>query len=501
MYKNIFANLISRIWSLLSIFLFIPLYIHFMGIELFGLVSFFATMQGVLLLLDAGLSLTLRREFSFGEENKENHLRKYKLLRSIEFCYLILIAFILAISLIGAEFIVHQWLNIGTIDPDIAITTIRLMGISIAIQFLSTLYYGGLLGLQKQIITNVYQVGWSILKNGFVLLILWLIAPDIRLFYLWFIFADLVYLVVLKIEMSRSLGVDHTFTWNRGELKNLKKIWRYAAGMLAISVISAFNFQLDKMAISKMLPISDLGIYNLAFSLSQLPFILVNAITIAIFPRFVNYYSTQNHDKLQELFLLTSKILGIFAISTSITMCFYTNELFLFWTRDPQIAAKAWQPASILIAGTLFQTFQIIPFNLALAHGITRINLFFGIVNIIVMIPILLLLVSYLGIMGAAITWLFISLVISPSYNCFVYHKFINKNWLKWYYNDTLLPLLFVLAISATLYQIGTLLKMSPNYTIVYAILTGALLLILTLFLFTRKFYSRIRLAFDADKI
>lgn len=501
MYKNILANLISRIWSLLSIFLFIPLYIHFLGIELFGLVSFFATMQSVLFLLDAGLSVTLRREFSFGKNNAENQVRKYKLLRSIEFCYFILILFTLLLSFFGAGFIATRWLNIGNINPDVAITTIRLMGVSIALQFLSTLYYGGLLGLQKQISTNVYQIGWSILKNGCVLLILWLITPDIRLFYTWFIVADLVYLTVLKIQINKSLEVDHSYNWKISELSNLKHIWKYAAGMLTISIISAFNFQLDKIAISKILPISELGVYNLAFSLSQVPVILVNAISIAIFPRFVYYFSIHEKIKLQDLFLLTNKILGILAISISISMCFYSGELFLIWTRNPELATEAWLPATIMIAGSMFMTLQITPFNLALAHGVTKINTFYGLINILILVPLLVILVRNYGIIGAALSWFLILFVFTPFYTCYVYTKFINHHWLKWFLKDSLFPLLFVLVLSAVFYQLGSLLKLNSNYSILYALFTGTITLLLTLFTFIKNLPSQIKLAIDIHKI
>ena len=500
MYKNILANLISRIWSLLSIFLFIPLYIHFLGIELFGLVSFFATLQGVLFLLDAGLSVTLRREFAFGEESPGNKIRKYKLLRSIEFCYFAIIGLTLFFSFLGAGFIVNRWLNIGSINPEVAITTIRLMGVSIALQFLSTLYYGGLLGLQKQIITNVYQIGWSMLKNGCVILILWLISPDIRLFYLWFIVADLIYLFLLKIEINKSLEVDSTYTWNPGELNNLKKVWKYAAGMLTISIISAFNFQLDKIAISKMLPISELGVYNLAFSLSQLPVILVNAISIAIFPRFVYFYSIHEEQNLKNLFHITNKVLAIFAICVSISMCFYSNELFLFWTRDPQLAMKGWLPAAILTAGSLFLTIQIIPFNLALAHGITKINAVYGVVNIVILIPLLWILIKSQGITGAAISWFLILALCTPFYTCYVYRQFVDQHWLKWLLKDTISPLVFILSTSGIFYEVGTLFKMNPNTTILYAVVTGAVILALALLVFGRNLKSQVKIAFDLHK-
>lgn len=487
MYKNILANLLSRFWSLISIFIFIPIYIKFLGIELYGLVSFFATMQSVLFLLDAGLSVTLRREFSFGVNNIENRRRKFKLLRSMELCYFVIMAFALGLSFFGAEFIVYQWLNTGNINQHIAITTIRLMGVSIALQFLSTLYYGGLLGLEKQIITNVYQIGWAIMKNGCVLLILWLISPDIRLFYLWFIIADILYLLILRNTIYKSLSVDNSFSWNFNELNNLKNIWKYAAGMLTISIISAFNFQMDKIVISKLLPISELGIYNLAFSLSQLPAILLNAISIAIFSRFVYYFSINESQKLKKLFLLSNKILGIFAICVSISMCFYSNELFLIWTRNTELATKVWLPATILTAGSMFMSLQIIPFNLALAHGVTKINTYFGLINIVVLIPLLITLITMRGIIGASISWFFILFMFTPIYNCYVYNKFISNTWFNWFIKDTIFPVLFVLTLSTIFYKLGLLIDMSNDYKVLYAIISGIIILFVSLLVFIKN--------------
>ena len=82
---NTIANMASKIWSMVSIYIFVPLYIKYLGEEAYGLISFFTTMQMALNLLGLGLSSTLRREFALNiNGGYEVNLRKYKLLRSIE---------------------------------------------------------------------------------------------------------------------------------------------------------------------------------------------------------------------------------------------------------------------------------------------------------------------------------------------------------------------------------------------------------------------------------
>jgi len=487
MARNIIANFFGRFWSIFAVFIFIPLYIRFLGIELYGLVSFFATMQSILFLLDAGLSATLRREFSKGSQQKGDYLNKYKLLRSIEFCYYVIIAFIIVLTYFGAGFIVSKWLNLGNIDRGIAVTAIRLMGISISLQFLSSLYFGSLLGLEKQVVANVLQIGWSMFKNLFVVMILWLVAPDIRLFYAWFILSDILYLFLSRKIVLRTLKVDSTFNWACSELKNLKQIWRYATGIIIISVLSALCLQLDKLIISKTLPISDLGIYNMAFSLSQIPVILVNAAAIAIFTRLVFYYSTNELEKQKALFAISYRILAIISISVSLTMGLYTREIIQLWTGNSAIAEQGWLPAMILTFGSLLMSLQVIPLNLVFSHGVTRINTMLGIFQLMIMTPLMLVLINWEGIVGASFSWLITLLLIMPVYICYIYYKLVSKNWLRWFISGTVYPIALIGLVVLIFFSFGKMFHFSSVIKIIYALISGLITLIISFVLLVKN--------------
>ncbi|MDE2060547.1 MAG: hypothetical protein KGL31_00010 [candidate division NC10 bacterium] len=43
--RNIIANTLGRGWSMLMGLVFVPLYIKFLGMEAYGLIGFFATLQ------------------------------------------------------------------------------------------------------------------------------------------------------------------------------------------------------------------------------------------------------------------------------------------------------------------------------------------------------------------------------------------------------------------------------------------------------------------------
>ena len=57
---NFFANLAGSGWTALVGLACTPLYIHFMGMEAYGLIGFYFMLQGVIQILDLGLSPTMK---------------------------------------------------------------------------------------------------------------------------------------------------------------------------------------------------------------------------------------------------------------------------------------------------------------------------------------------------------------------------------------------------------------------------------------------------------
>ncbi|MEN8215666.1 MAG: hypothetical protein ABFS56_04685 [Pseudomonadota bacterium] len=66
---NIIANFAGKAWTVLMSLAFVPLYIKFIGVEAYGLIGFFVTLQAVFGLLDLGLSTTLFRPSGTGARN------------------------------------------------------------------------------------------------------------------------------------------------------------------------------------------------------------------------------------------------------------------------------------------------------------------------------------------------------------------------------------------------------------------------------------------------
>ncbi|MFH0888010.1 MAG: polysaccharide biosynthesis protein, partial [Planctomycetota bacterium] len=183
--RNIAANFAGSIWQALMSLIFIPLYIKFMGIEAWGLIGIFATLQTVFGLLDMGLSSTLNREMARLSvlPNKEQEMRN--LVRTLEVLYWSL-AVLVGITVVSlSPVIAHHWIKAGQLSPKTIEQALLIMGFVMALQMPTGFYSGGLMGLQRQVLLNVINICISTLRGAGAVLILWLVSPTIQAFFLW----------------------------------------------------------------------------------------------------------------------------------------------------------------------------------------------------------------------------------------------------------------------------------------------------------------------------
>jgi O-antigen/teichoic acid export membrane protein len=157
--KNIIANFIGRFWTSLIGIIFVPVYIHFLGIEAYGLLGVFAAFQVVLGLLDMGLTTTLNRELAKFSAVKGHHQYMNNLVFTMEVFYLSISLLIGLVLTLASWFFAAHWVKTDKMAPDTLILAFILMAINFAVQFPGSLYQGGLMGLQKQVSLNVVTVG------------------------------------------------------------------------------------------------------------------------------------------------------------------------------------------------------------------------------------------------------------------------------------------------------------------------------------------------------
>ena len=424
---------------------FVPLYIKFMGIEAYGLVGFSATIQALSSLLDMGLSSTLNRELAIlsSQEGKQQDSRD--LVRTLEIIYWG-ITFLISLSVfIISPLLADSWIKSQALSRDSVQAAIALMGLVIAFQFPFSLYSGGLLGLQRQVLLNGIVIAMSTLRGIGMILILWLVSPTIQAFFLWQAFISLLQTLVTLVFLWRSLPTSQRRSHFRKDL--WLGIWRFSVGMTGISLVSLILMQTDKIILSKILTLENFGYYNLAGTVASGVAIVIAPIFTSVFPKFSELVSLREEGKLTVLYHKSAQLLSVLVLPLCVTLSLFSKDILLLWTGNPIIAEKAYLMVSLLTIGTSLNGLMNVPYALQLAYGWTKLAFFINVVAIVFLIPSLFFLATRYGGVGASIVWA----VLNASYILigirFMHFKLLKGELITWYFQDIIRPLFGALLI------------------------------------------------------
>lgn len=435
---NIVANLIGRAWPSLLGILFVPIYLRFMGVEAYGLVGFSATLQGVMGLLDLGISSTMTRELARLSVIKESNQKQRDLVRTLETLYWLISLAVGIIIVFLAPLLAQHWIKSHQLSPEQLTTAIQLMGVAVALQFPFALYQGGLMGLQYQVMVNAVLTVIGTLRNGGAVLVLWLVSPSITAFMGWQVIAVLVGSLTLMAILWRKLPKHEKRA--KCDLSILREHWRYALTVASNGIIGVALVQSDKIILSYILPLEHFAYYTIASTVASGIWMMIYPLNNAIFPRLVQIHQKENLADAANIIHISSQCLSLLVLPISAILILYSNEILMIWTHDATVAANSKYIVILLVIGTTINGLSSIPATASMAFGwpqlVTKVNL----IQAIVAVPAIALLSYYFQAIGAAFAWVGLNCTylffMAPRF----FSKYMKKEMKDWYLKDLALP-------------------------------------------------------------
>lgn len=403
---NIIANYLGRLFTIAAGYIVIPFYIAYVGEAGFGVISFYTIILTFGALMDAGFTPTFTREVARAPTGE--HLPR--LLASMEAILLVALGLAawLVIALAGP--IAESWLGSSSqVGADEIERSVMLMGLCLVPQLMSPLYTAALLGLQRQVIANGLLVFATSLRSFAVLPVL-AASPSLETFFLWQIAANLIVLLVTRSVALALLGKRPIF-FAKPDFRLFLPVWQFSAGMLAIQAVASVNTQLDKLVVSKLFSVEDLGFYTIASTLGLVPYAMVIPILIAALPRMTGFFESKNFRDLQKSYLMLTAIVGALAAFSSAGIAFYTDEIFSLWLPDVDLPQYAGLLAQLLVSGGFFLAVGSVAFYVGLACGHNQTSVMIGIVTLILSPPTMAIGASIWGITAVAIPWLIFNIL------------------------------------------------------------------------------------------
>lgn len=476
--KNIIANFVGNVWQALMGLAFIPLYIKFMGVESYGLIGIFATLQAVFVLLDMGLSATLTREIARLSVLPCKQKEMRDLVRSLEIIYWCVAVFIGIIVIALSPFVAHHWVQAGRLSSQSIEQALGIMGLAMALQWPASFYSGGLMGLQRQVLLNAINIGASTLRSTGAVLVLWLVSPTIQGFFSWQIVGSIINTGLLAFFLWRRLPS----TDERGasfQRKIFADVWRFAAGMSGITFLAVMLTQLDKIVLSKMLSLELFGYYALANTVAMNLYRIISPISMGVYPRITQLVSLGEEVELKQMYHKSCQFMSVAVLPVAVVVAMFSYEILLIWTQNPVTAEKSHVLVSILICGTALNGLMNVPYGLQLAHGWIKLAFHANLISVILLVPLIIFMTIHYGAKGGASVWVILNagylLIAVP----IMHRKLLSSEKRTWYWQDLCLPLVAcVLVAGLGRIMLGN--QESQLMTIVYLLIISVSTLTIT---------------------
>ncbi|MHB8845789.1 MAG: oligosaccharide flippase family protein [Nitrospirota bacterium] len=442
---NIIANFAGKAWSGIINFAFVPLYIKFLGIEAYGLIGIFVSLIALLSILDMGLSATLNRALAQFASSPDSDQEARNLTRTFEVIYWVMGIFIGLFVFFLAPLIANAWVKAGDIPTATIQHALMIMGLIIAIQWPSSLYSGALTGLQRQVLMNGLRSTIATIQAVGAIFVLWLVSPTIYAYFVWQLVVSIVQTVIFAYAVWSVLPKTSIRPSFKKDL--LVSNFRFAAGMAGISVVVTILTQMDKIVLSKVLPLQTFGYYILAINVGSMLSYLVQPIATALFPKFAQLAAPHQEQELAIMYHKGCQFASLMVFPAALTLLLFSNAVLMFWLRDAATVQHTNGIVRIVVMGSILNAVMTLPYNLQLAHGWTSLSFYKNVIAVILLVPLLLVTVRIWGAQGAALVWVILNLgyflIEIP-----IMHRLLLKNEMKkWYWHDIGMPFLASAAI------------------------------------------------------
>ena len=437
--RNIIANYVGGgVTTFMSLAL-VPVYIRYLGIEAYALVGLFAVVQAWLTLLDLGMSPTLGREMARFGAGALTVQAIRDLLRTLEILALVVSAVIIAVMIGASDYLSRHWLDARTLSAEAIGQAIIIMSVVVAARFCEALWRSALVGLEQQYWYNVANAGMTVFRYIGAAVVVAFVSPTTLAFFGWQLLASVLTLGLFGWKLYRCLpAAERPARFSVAALADIKA---FAIGMIGINLLAVMLTQIDKLMLSRLIPLAEFGYYMLATAVCLLIYALTAPVTQALSPPIVQAATRHDEATLARLYHGGAQLITVTVAPVAFLLVAFGHDALFVWTGDAVLSGKVAPLLGLLAFGTLLSAMMHLAYFTIIAHGWTRLSLVSNIVAVAVMVPMLLWLVPSYGGRGAAMVWI----VINAGFLLFqapVMHRRILPGHLaRWYAIDLAVPI------------------------------------------------------------
>ena len=390
--RNTTYNLLGSMIPLAVALVTVPLYIHHIGTERYGVLSIAFLFLGYFGLFDLGLGrATTFRMSSLPESAVEDRATVFWTATMLN----------LAMGLLGAlvlwgfsrYFFAHQFKTTPDLRSEI-LESLPILALSVPVATITGVLTGTLQARNRFLEANVISTTSTVLFQIFPLLVAWIWGPRLEGLLAAALLARLAAILVLFRSAHRAAASGRPITLNRSEIPMLLGFggWVFADGML-----SPILAMVDRFAIGAFLGGSALTIYTVPYQLAQRITILPNALLSAIFPSL----PTASVEDRKSIGIKSTAVLIVMLSTPVLAIIFLMHPLFELWL-GRSVGSPAATVGVLILVGFWLNALAWVPFTWLQGSGRPDIVTKLHLLEIPPCLLILYLFITRYGISGVA---------------------------------------------------------------------------------------------------
>jgi O-antigen/teichoic acid export membrane protein len=216
------------------------------------------------------------------------------------------------------------------------------------------------------------------------------------------------FLIVNILGVAAHLMVSRRLLRNFWELsidKNaIRPLLRFGAGLTASAVAAVFLLNLEKLLLGWLISVESLAYYTIAFTLASMAMMFSMAMVQSLVPAFSQLLSPEKREQFTMLFVRGMKLSIVGLLPTLMVLFVAAKPFFTIWA-GPDYGRESPLPFYILLGGLLFNIVAYVPYGCLVAAGKTDQIGKLHWAEVFPYAAIAVVLITYLGIAGAALAW------------------------------------------------------------------------------------------------
>jgi O-antigen/teichoic acid export membrane protein len=398
--RNTLWNLVGMGAPLLVGVLAIPYLYQSLGTEKIGILTLVWALIGYFSLFDFGLGRALTQQVSTCIANG-----KIEQLPSLVKTGLVFTA---AAGLLGgitlfalAYPLGFHWLGISSALQQSAVEALLIAAFGIPMTTVTTGLRGVLEAYEDFAHVNLLRMLLGLSNFGVPVVCVMLIGPSLA----WMVLGIVTVRFIILIAHWTRTNTKLPQGWRKVIFSyvQLRQLFSFGAWMTVSNIVGPLMVTADRFLISAAMGASVVAYYTVPTEFLIRVLILPAALTSALFPRLAALMST-DIKLAKELYYKSIKVVTISLLPICILVAAASKLGLTIWLGQ-EFAEKSWGIVSVMAIGILLNGIAFVPFSAIQAAGKAKYTAYLHLVELFLYFPLLLILMHFFGLVGAAIAW------------------------------------------------------------------------------------------------